>query len=102
MRFSICEFLDKLRNFAPVWHLVQNQKSCNFSIFSNFLCRYDVRTNRPVLTAYMESIRKELHPHYDDVHEKVYQVRDTFKGEIPSKEEFGKIMIQDFDKQSTA
>lgn len=51
---------------------------------------FDVRTNRPVLTAYMERIRLELNPHYDDVHQKVYQVRDAFKGEIPSKEEFVK------------
>ena len=38
----------------------------------------------------MERIRQELNPHYDDVHQKVYQVRDAFKGEIPSKEEFVK------------
>ena len=49
-----------------------------------------MRTNRPVLTTYMERIRQELNPHYDDVHQKVYQVRDAFKGEIPSKEEFVK------------
>lgn len=55
---------------------------------------FDVRTNRPVLTAYMERIRLELNPHYDDVHQKVYQVRDAFKGEIPSKEEFVKYFWQ--------
>ena len=48
----------------------------------------------------MERIRQELHPHYDDVHEKVYQVRDKFKGEIPTKEEFAKLFLQDFNKQS--
>ena len=48
----------------------------------------------------MERIRQELNPHYDDVHEKVYQFRDAFKGEIPSKEEFAKLLGQDFNKQS--
>ena len=65
-----------------------------------FFLRFDVRTNRPVLSAYMERIRQELNPHYDDVHEKVYQFRDAFKGEIPSKEEFAKLLGQDFNKQS--
>lgn len=76
-----------------VWTLKKN--------FLYILFRFDVRTNRPVLTAYMERIRQELHPHYDDVHEKVYQVRDAFKGEIPKKgdQQFVKLFSQAFHKE---
>ena len=62
---------------------------------------FDVRTNRPVLTAYMQRIKDELNPHYDDVHEKIYQVRDKFQGKLPENmEDFGMIFSQVFDKRS--
>ena len=61
----------------------------------------DVRTDRPLLTAYMKRVQDELSPHYDDVHEKVYQVRDKFKGKMPENpQEFGSLMNEPFDKKS--
>ena len=61
----------------------------------------DVRTNQPLLTTYMKRIQTELSPHYDDVHEKVYQVRDKYKGNIPvNSEEFGALMSQPCNKKS--
>jgi hypothetical protein len=30
--------------------------------------RYDVRAGRPVLSAYLERVKAQLNPHYDDVH----------------------------------
>ena len=59
------------------------------SYFSSHIClffaifRYNVRTNRPVLTEYMERIKQELSPHYEDVHHIVYGVQNTFKGKVP-------------------
>ena len=62
---------------------------------------YDVRTNRPVLTAYMKRIQAELNPHYDDVHEKVYQIREKFQGKIPENpHDFSMMVTQVFDKRS--
>lgn len=52
-------------------------------IFSN---RHDVKANRPVLKEYMERIKSELQPHYDDVHKIVYQMRDKFGGKVPGLE----------------
>ena len=61
-------------------------------IFSIF--RYDVRTNRPILTEYMERIRNQLQPHYDDIHHIVNNISDTFKGEIPKMDELaGKMEV---------
>ena len=60
----------------------------------------DVRTNRPLLTSYMKRIQNELSPHYDDVHEKVYAVRDKFKGKIPeSPQDFASVMGKKFDNK---
>ena len=59
----------------------------------------DVRTNRPLLTDYMKRIRDELSPHYDDVHEKVYVIRDKFKGNLPENpQDFQALISQSFDK----
>lgn len=44
---------------------------------------YDVRKDRPVLAAYMDRVKAELNPHYDDVHSLVYKMRDKFGGDIP-------------------
>jgi hypothetical protein len=40
---------------------------CSFYLY---LClrRYDVRSGRPVLAAYLERVKAQLNPHYDDVH----------------------------------
>jgi len=44
---------------------------------------YDVARDREVLSKYMERIRTELNPHYDDVSSIVYKMRDRFGGNIP-------------------
>jgi len=44
---------------------------------------FDVKANRPILSAYMERIKADLNPHYDDVHSAVYKMRDKFGGDIP-------------------
>ena len=44
---------------------------------------YDVTKDRPVLAKYMETVKSELNPHYDDVSSIVYKMRDRFGGDIP-------------------
>jgi hypothetical protein len=56
-----------------------------FKIFT-FCCSHDIKANRPVLKEYMERIKNELQPHYDDVHKIVYQMRDKFGGKVPGLE----------------
>ena len=57
------------------------------------ISRYDVRTNRSVLNEYMERIKQELNPHYDNVHHIVYGIKDSFQGKVPQKtEDFKKVM----------
>lgn len=48
---------------------------------------FDVRTDRPVLEKYMDGIKAELQPHYDDVHAMIYQISDAYKGSIPASKE---------------
>ena len=48
--------------------------------------RYDVTEGRPVLKEYMERVKSELQPHYDDVHAIVYQMCKKFGGKIPGVE----------------
>ena len=48
--------------------------------------RYDVTEGRPVLKEYMERVKSELQPHYDDVHAVVYQMCKKFGGKIPGLE----------------
>ena len=56
----------------------------NYSI--DFFSRYDVTEGRPVLKEYMERVKSELQPHYDDVHAVVYQMCKKFGGKIPGLE----------------
>jgi len=44
---------------------------------------YDVREGRSILTDYMDRVKQELNPHYDQVHIAVYKMRDKFGGTIP-------------------
>jgi len=44
---------------------------------------YDVTKDREVLTNYMNRIKTELNPHYDDISSIVYKMRDRFGGNIP-------------------
>jgi glutathione S-transferase len=39
---------------------------------------FDVREGRPVLTEYMNRIRAELNPHYDEVHKILYMMKGKF------------------------
>lgn len=48
---------------------------------------YDVRTNRPILDAYMQRVKAQLNPHYDDAHKIVYKFVEKFGGKIPGSEE---------------
>ncbi len=48
------------------------------------LAGYDVRIGRPVLADYMQRIKEELSPHYEEVHEVFYaMVRKYEGGKIP-------------------
>jgi len=47
---------------------------------------YDVREGRPIIKEYMDRVKNELQPHYDDVHKAVYFMRDKFGGKIPGLE----------------
>ena len=44
---------------------------------------FDVRLGRSVLTDYMERVRSDTNPHYDECHRIVHQMRDKFGGKIP-------------------
>jgi len=44
---------------------------------------YDVREGRTILADYMDRVKADLNPHYDDVHQTVYKMRDKFGGTIP-------------------
>jgi len=44
---------------------------------------YDVGEGRPILAAYMQRVRDQLNPHYDNVHDSVYMIRKRFAGDIP-------------------
>lgn len=44
---------------------------------------YDVREGRPILSEYMNRIKAELNPHYDDAHKIVFQMAKKFGGDIP-------------------
>jgi len=44
---------------------------------------YDVREGRTILGDYMARVKADLNPHYDDVHQAVYKVRDKFGGKLP-------------------
>ena len=44
---------------------------------------YDVTKDRKVLGAYMDRVKGELQPHYDDVSSVVHKMRDKFNGNIP-------------------
>jgi len=44
---------------------------------------YDIREGRGVLSAYLDRVKADLNPHYDDVHSMVYKMRDKFGGDIP-------------------
>jgi len=44
---------------------------------------YDVRQHRPILNAYMQRVKEQLNPHYDDAHKIVYKFVEKFGGKIP-------------------
>jgi len=44
---------------------------------------YDVTEGREVLGAYLARVRAELSPHYEEVSEVVYRMRDKFGGAVP-------------------
>merc|ERR1719166_420363 len=41
---------------------------------------YDVRKGRPILEEYMNRVKGELNPHYDDAHKVVYMMVKKFGG----------------------
>ena len=47
---------------------------------------YDVKKGRPILAEYMERVKADLQPHYDEAHKIVYQMRNKFGGKIPGLE----------------
>ena len=47
------------------------------------LSRYDVKKGRPVLAEYMNRVKEDLNPHYDDVHKVVYMMTKKFGGKVP-------------------
>ena len=44
---------------------------------------YDVRKGRPILEEYMNRVKEDLNPHYDDVHKVVYMMTKKFGGQVP-------------------
>ena len=44
---------------------------------------YDVRKGRPILEEYMQRVKEDLNPHYDDVHKVVYMMTKKFGGKVP-------------------
>ena len=44
---------------------------------------YDVRTGRPILAEYMNRVKEDLNPHYDDIHKIVYRMKEKFGGKVP-------------------
>ena len=44
---------------------------------------YNVRDGRPVLADYMDRVKAQLNPFYDEAHKVLYQMRDKFGGKIP-------------------
>lgn len=51
---------------------------------------FDVEGDRPKVVAWMNRVKERLQPHFDDVHQHVYHVRDTF-GESQSIGEGSKV-----------
>jgi len=47
---------------------------------------YDVRKGRPILEAYMDRVKSELNPHYDEAHKIVHMMVRKFGGKIPGME----------------
>ena len=45
---------------------------------------YDVRQDHPILAKYMDRVKADLQPHYDDTHKILYKIRDKFQGERPN------------------
>ena len=45
---------------------------------------YDVRKGRPILEEYMNRVKEDLNPHYDDVHKVVYMMTKKFGGQVPT------------------
>ena len=44
---------------------------------------YDVTKDRKILAQYMERVKGELNPHYDEVSDIVFKMRDKFGGNVP-------------------
>jgi len=40
---------------------------------------FDVQKNRPLLTKFMERVRQDLQPYYDEAHKIVYIVKEKSK-----------------------
>nr|WEU54068.1 glutathione s-transferase theta-1 [Protohermes costalis] len=46
---------------------------------------YEPRDGRPKLTAWLDRIRTEMNPHYDEVHSEVNKLADKYQGQAPIK-----------------
>ncbi|KAG8225500.1 hypothetical protein J437_LFUL014136 [Ladona fulva] len=46
---------------------------------------YDVRVNRPNLSNWLDRVRNDLNPHYDEVHMYVNRIAESFGGNPPVK-----------------
>ena len=44
---------------------------------------YDVSKDRKILAQYMQRVKQDLNPHYDEVSDIVFKMRDKFGGNIP-------------------
>lgn len=47
---------------------------------------YDVRKGRPILEEYMNRVKADLNPHYDDAHKVVNMMVNKFGGKVPGRE----------------
>jgi hypothetical protein len=53
---------------------------------------FNVRKNRPILTAYMDLVKSRLNPHYDEVHYYVYRTtKKYYEGLKKEKESASKL-----------
>ena len=43
---------------------------------------YDVRDNRPIISAYMDLVKSKLNPHYDEVHSIVYKTKQKYQDNL--------------------
>ena len=51
--------------------------------FKIHLSRYDVKEGRPILESYMNKVRDQLNPHYDESNKFVRSLVTKFGGKVP-------------------